>query len=109
MDALQLVSVVKRLPEGICPKCFNKLNYISGIANIGLLEKNGMANTCNTISEKHIVYCNTCGYQSKAIQIGLKLIPIDRINETDINWDKKYLEENTLISCEEGKNPFNKR
>lgn len=108
MDSLELRSVVKRLYEGQCPHCYNKLNYMSGEIRIGILEKNGMPSDDNILKERHVVYCKKCGYIMKAVQIGLKLIPIDRIVETDINWDRKYLEENTLVFGEEGKNPFSK-
>lgn len=109
MDALELVSVVKRLGEGECPICRNKLTYLSGEIHEGTLEKNGMSSYDKLVHEVHRVYCKKCGYSQKAIQIGLKLIPIDRIVETDINWDKKYLEDNTLIFGEKGKNPFYKK
>lgn len=109
MDSLELVSVVKRLGEGECPICKGKLQYLSGEIHEGTLEKNGMSLNDNLIHESHIVYCKKCGYSQKAIQIGLKLIPIDRIPKTDINWDKKYLEENTLIFGKEGENPFYKK
>lgn len=108
MDSLELKSVVKRLHNGECPICSNKLNYISCVTNIGYMDKNGMPSTCDTVLEKHLVFCNTCGYISDATQIGLKIIPIDRIYEFDSNWDKKYLEDNTLVYGEPGINPFNK-
>lgn len=107
MNSLELKSAVKRLYEGECPRCSNKLTYISYIGTAGELEKNGMAATCNTVQESHIVFCKTCGYESDAVQIGLKIIPEDRICAFDTNWDKKYLEDNTLIYGEKGKNPFN--
>lgn len=108
IDSLQLVSVVKRLGEGICPVCGNKLNYLSGEIHEGTLEKNGMSASDNLIKEMHTVYCKRCGYSQNAIQIGLKLVPVDRIVETDINWDRKYLEDNTLVFCDKLENPFTK-
>ena len=108
MDCLELQSIVKRLNIGECPHCHNQLNYISTEIHGGKLEKNGMNNIEKFLIDRHEVYCERCGYKSKAIQIGLKLIPIDRIEETDINWDRKYLEENTLVFGEVGKNPFKK-
>lgn len=106
MDAFKLVSAVKKLGEGECPICNSKLHYLSGEMHTGILNKNGMSSYDSLITERHMVYCEKCKYYQKAIQIGLKFIPIDRIPETDINWDKKYLEENTLIFGEKGKNPF---
>lgn len=108
MDALELKPAVEKLHEGECPKCFNKLSYMSNNICIGELEKNGMAAICNTLRERYIVWCPVCGYHSPATQIGLKIIPTDRIIEFDSNWDVPYLEENTLVYGEEGKNPFNK-
>ena len=93
---------------GECPCCHGQLCYFSNEVHGGRLEKNGMNNSSILLTENHQVYCKVCGYSSKAVQIGLKLIPVDRIVETDINWDKKYLEENTLVFGEQGKNPFNK-
>lgn len=104
MDKLQVA--VTRLHDGECPICKNRLNYFSGEIYSGKLEKNAMSSENNLIEEKHIVYCNNCGYSKQAYQIGLKLIPIDRIDENDINWDKKYLEDNTIVWGKKGKNPF---
>jgi hypothetical protein len=106
MNSLELKSVVRRLHDGECPKCFNKLSYVSGMMHFGKLEKNGMPDVCNTVKENHVVFCDICGYSSEAEQIGLKLVPVDRIVEFDENWDVPYLEENTLIYGEKGKNPF---
>lgn len=108
MNILEDKVVVRRLHEGECPCCFSKLNYVSNNYHIGTLEKNGMANSTEQLSEQHMVYCERCGYMKEAVQIGLKIIPVDRIFKYDINWDKKYLEENTLVKGELGKNPFNK-
>lgn len=108
MDGLELKSVVKRLYEGECPCCSHKLSYVSNITHTGTLEKNGMAETTNLLKEDYVVYCEVCGYMKDAVQIGLKIIPEDRIFNYDINWDKKYLEDNTLVYGEEGKNPFSK-
>ena len=108
MDYLELQSVVKRLGEGECPSCGNKLEYMSIELHAGTLDKNGMSSYDTILQERYTVYCKKCGYKQDAIQIGLKMIPVDRIVETDINWDKKYLEENTLVFGEEGKNPFYK-
>lgn len=109
MDLLELKSVVRRLYEGECPICLNKLSYISNECHGGKLENNGMSSKDEVIKENHYVYCEVCGYKTKAVQIGLKLIPIDRIDKNDINWDKKYLEENTLIWGKKGENPFDKK
>lgn len=109
MDHLELKSVVKRLGEGECPCCGNRLSYVTQEMHTGNLYKNGMSSSDNLIKEQYTVYCKKCQYIQKAVQIGLKLIPVDRILETDINWDKKYLEENTLVFGEEGKNPFYKK
>lgn len=108
MNSLELICPVRRLGEGQCPCCYNKLHYLSNEVHMGTLEKNGMVDSDSIIEERYGVYCNKCGYYSRAIQIGLKIIPIDRIPKTDPNWDKKYLEENTLVYGEEGKNPFEK-
>lgn len=108
MDSLDLKSVVRKLGEGECPICHSKLHYVTMEMHTGSLDKNGMSFEDNIIREQYQVYCPICGYIKKATQIGLKLIPIDRIVETDINWDKKYLEENTLVFGQEGKNPFSK-
>lgn len=107
MDALSLKSIVRKLNVGECPYCFSRLKYISSICTVGELEQNGMSANYKS-SDKHGVWCDRCGYKSSATEIGLKLIPIDRISEFDINWDKKYLEDNTLVYGEKGKNPFNK-
>lgn len=108
MNSIENKSIVKRLHEGQCPRCLGELTYMSQLLSVGDLEKNGMPSTCENIHEKHSVFCDRCGYYSPAVQIGLKLIPIDRIIEFDKNWDKKYLEDNTLIYGEKGVNPFNK-
>lgn len=108
MNSLENKSVVERLHEGQCPRCLGKLIYMSQTVSVGDLEKNGMASTCENIREEHSVFCNRCDYYSPAIQIGLKLIPIDRIVEFDKNWDNKYIENNILIYGEKGKNPFKK-
>lgn len=105
---LELKSIVKRLHDGQCPNCYNKLSYISNECHGGKLENNGMVAMDQIIKEKHYVYCEICGYKSEAIQIGLKLVPIDRIDENDINWDKKYLEDSILVWGEHGENPFDK-
>ncbi len=109
MDALELVSVVDRLDNGVCPNCHSKLKYDTIELTTGYLENNGMAKSSETLIEKHVVYCPKCNYSSRAIQIGLKIIPEDRIVKFDPNWDKKYLEENTLVFGEKGKNPFLKK
>lgn len=109
MDALELVSPIKRLNDGECPVCGSKLHYDTLELTAGELDKNGSANSIKTILEKHIVYCQKCTYRCNAIQIGLKIIPTDRIVEFDPDWDKKYLEENTLVFGEKGKNPFYKK
>lgn len=108
MDPLEIKCPVRRLYEGECPKCHNKLIYISNISTAGELEKNGMAANTDTIQENHMVFCKMCGYESEAVQVGLKIIPEDRIYQFDTEWDKKYLEDNTLVYGEKGKNPFNK-
>ena len=108
MDALELVSAVERLGIGVCPICKSQLSYARGEFTTGTLDKNGMPSSSITIRENHMVYCKVCGYKAPAIQIGLKVIPVDRIVKFDIDWDKKYLEENTLVYGEKGKNPFNK-
>lgn len=108
MNLLENIIPVRRLHEGECPCCFSKLGYVSNNYYIGVLDKNGMTNVTETLTDRHMVYCERCGYMKDAVQIGLKLIPVDRIPEYDINWDKKYLEENTLVNGQEGKNPFNK-
>ena len=108
MDHLELQSAVKRLGIGECPCCYSSLFYFSNEVDGGKLEKNGMNESVHFLTERHEVYCKVCGYHSKAIRIGLKLIPVDRIVETDISWDKKYLEENTLVFGKQGKNPFKK-
>lgn len=108
MDSLELKPLVRRLNEGECPYCHNKLTFVSNECNTGVLEKNGMPEITELIDETHEVFCRICGYSSYAVQIGLRLIPIDRIYENDINWDKKYLVDNTLVYGEKGKNPFNK-
>lgn len=109
MDYLENKSAVRRLHNGECPHCFNKLSYISNIYTKGDLEKNGMTRTVDILKDGHYVWCKTCGYSQEAIQIGLKIIPKDRIYEHDIDWDVQYLESNTLINGEEGKNPFYKK
>lgn len=109
MDYLENKSVVRRLHNGECPKCGGKLSFMSDVFTFGELEKNGMASSCETLKEQHGVFCRICKYQQEAIQIGLKLVPVDRICKFDINWDKQYLEDNTLIHGEEGKNPFYKK
>lgn len=109
MDSLKLKSVVRKLYDGVCPICLNKLSYISKEFYFGTLENNGMVAKTDIDTEKHVVYCNKCGYHSEAIRIGLKLIPIDRIDKSNINWDKKYLEENTIVWGKEGENPFIKK
>lgn len=106
MDHLELKSIVQRLHEGECPICRSKLSYIANETHGGTLEKNGMSYKDEIIKENYYVYCETCGYESNAIQIGLKIIPIDRIDKYDIDWDKKYLESNTLIWGKDGENPF---
>lgn len=106
MDSLQTISPVVRLDNGKCPYCNNNLRYFHRESHTGILDNNGSSNTDELLYEKYMVYCERCKYQQKAIQIGLKIIPIDRIVETDRNWDKKYLEENTLVYGEKGKNPF---
>jgi len=109
MDSLQDKIVVRRLHPGECACCFGKLTYVSGLSNIGTLEKNGMAQTSEQLSETHVVWCERCGYTKDAVQIGLKIIPVDRIFEYDPKWDEKYLEQNTLVHGEAGKNPFDKK
>ena len=109
MDLLEPKSIVRRLHNGECPICGGTLSYMSDALTAGDLEKNGMASTCETIKDEYVVFCRTCKYLQEAVQIGLKLIPTDRIFEYDINWDAKYLEDNTLINGEEGKNPFYKK
>ena len=109
MDALELVSVAERIKIGECPYCRSKLSYATAEISTGVLEKNGMANTCETVYERHTVMCKRCGYKSPAIQLGLRIIPKDRLIRTDIHWDEKYLEENTLVFGEKGKNPFYKK
>lgn len=108
MDYSELISPVKRLGQGQCPCCNSKLHYLSNEAHMGLLDKNGMVSEDSILEERYGVYCKKCGYYSKAIQIGLRIIPVDRIPEIDPKWDKKYLEENTLVFGEKGKNPFKK-
>lgn len=109
MDALETKSVVRRLHNGECPRCGGQLSFMSDVFTFGELEKNGMAKTCEVLKDEHGVFCKTCKYKQEAIQIGLKLVPVDRIFEYDINWDVQYLEDNTLINGEEGKNPFYKK
>lgn len=106
MIDLENKSVVKRLHEGQCPVCLHNLAVIANIIDFGTLEKNGMVDVINFTKENFEVYCDICGYHSKAIQIGLRVIPIDRIVPFDTKWDEKYLEENTLVYGESGKNPF---
>ena len=108
MDGLELRSVVKRLHNGQCPVCGSLLSFMGDVFTYGELEKNGMAKESNILKDEFMVYCKTCKYKQPAIQIGLKLVPTDRIFEYDINWDVPYLEDNTLIKGEEGKNPFYK-
>lgn len=108
MKYLETVPVVRRLHLGECPECGNKLTFIHISTNIGELNKNGMADSVRDPIEKIGVFCKRCSYSQKAIQIGLKIIPEDRIYKYDINWDKKYLEDNTLVNCIPGENPFNK-
>lgn len=109
MDLLELKNPVRRLNDGECPKCGNRLHYMTGEFYEGILDRNAMASTINLIDEKYSVFCPICGYIQDAVHIGLKTIPIDRINKYDIDWDKKYIEENTLIYGEKGKNPFYKK
>lgn len=110
MDYLENRSVVRRLHNGECPICGGRLSYVSDALTFGDLEKNGMADTCEPLSDDHIVFCRTCKqYKQSAIQIGLKLIPCDRIIDFDPDWDLPYLEENTLVYGEKGKNPFYKK
>lgn len=108
MNDLENKSIVKRLHNGECPVCGGRLEYMSDALVHGELEKNGMPSTCETVADEHAVFCRVCKYHEYATQIGLKLIPIDRIVNFDPNWDKPYLEDNTLINGEEGKNPFYK-
>lgn len=108
MELQENKSIVKRLHNGQCPVCGSKLSFMSDVFSFGELEKNGMASTSEVLKDEHTVFCRTCKYYQEAVQIGLKLIPIDRIFKYDINWDVPYLEENTLINGEEGKNPFYK-
>ncbi len=109
MDALKVVSAVTRLDNGICPHCHSVLSYDSLDVSTGELERNGMPKTNRCVLDKYVVYCKKCGYKSNAISIGLKIIPVDRIVDFDPDWDKKYLEENTLVFGEKGKNPFYKK
>lgn len=106
MEYLENKSVVRRLHNGECPICGGRLSYMSDALTHGELEKNGMPSTCELVKDEHGVFCRTCKYTQEAIQIGLKLIPVDRIVEFDTNWDVPYLEDNTIINGEEGKNPF---
>ena len=106
MNYLENKSVVKRLHNGDCPVCGARLEYMSDALVHGELEKNGMPSTCETVADEHVVFCRVCKYREYAVQIGLKLIPEDRIVDFDPNWDKPYLEDNTLINGEKGKNPF---
>lgn len=103
---LELRSIVKRLKEGQCPRCLNRLSYITNDYHIGKLEDNGMIAMDIATIDRHYVYCDICGYSSKAIEIGIRLIPIDRIDKNDIEWDNKYLESNILINSKQGENPF---
>lgn len=106
MNSLELKSIVKRLNIGQCPVCLSNLAFIANVCDMGTLEKNGMVDVINFSNGKYVVYCDICGYKSNAVQLGLKLIPVDRIVEFDKNWDVPYLEENTLVYGEKGKNPF---
>ena len=108
MNSLELKSIVKRLHTGQCPVCLSNLAFIANTCDMGTLEKNGMVDVINFSNGRFVVYCDTCGYKSNAVQLGLKLIPVDRIVEFDEKWDVPYLEDNTLIYGEKGKNPFNK-
>ena len=67
-----------------------------------------MPSTIEELGKEGMVFCPKCGYTSKAVQVGLKIIPTNKINPYDKHWDKKYLEENTVIWGEKGVNPFNK-
>lgn len=109
MDYLTNKSVVRRLHNGECPICSGRLSYMSDTLVYGDLEPNGMASTCETVADEHVVFCRVCKYREYAEQIGLKLIPVDRIVDFDPNWDLQYLEENTLVYGEKGKNPFYKK
>ena len=100
------ISPIKRLEDGVCPVCLSKLDYISNICNIGKLDNNGAPDTSRVLNEDHVVVCYNCGYQQDALQLGLRIIPIDRIVPFDKDWDKKYLEDNIIINGEPGKNPF---
>ena len=106
MNALEFVNPVYRLGNGVCPHCGNHLQYFHNEVYTGILDSNGSSDTDILLQEKCTVYCERCNYKQKAIRIGLNIIPIDRIVETDRNWDKRYLEENTLVYGEKGKNPF---
>ena len=108
MDPLEVKSIVKRLHIGQCPCCHHNLAFIANAVDMGTLENNGMVDQINYSTGRFVVYCDICGYKSNAVQIGLKLIPVDRIVEFDKNWDVPYLEENTLVYGEKGKNPFSK-
>ena len=108
MNALECKSIVERLHNGQCPVCRHNLNFIANACDMGTLEKNGMVDEINYTNSRFVVYCDICGYISNAVQVGIKLVPVDRIVEFDKNWDVPYLEENTLIYGEKGKNPFNK-
>lgn len=108
MDYLNTKIAARRLHNGECPVCHGRLSFMSDALTYGDLEENGMASTCETVAEEHVVFCRTCKYRVWAVQVGLKLIPEDRIIDFDPNWDKQYLEDNTLVNGEAGKNPFYK-
>ena len=109
MDHLELKSAVRRLHKGECPICGNNLSYLLHDSITGKMEKNGMCKTSDIMQEKRTVYCEVCGYSNDAIQIGLTLIPVDRLSESDERWDEPYLSENVLIYGKTGENPFNKK
>lgn len=109
MNLLENKFIVERLHEGQCPNCLGKLTYMVNTLTVGYLEKNGMASTYQNINEQYDVFCDRCGYSSPAVQIGLKIIPIDRIYEFDSKWDEKYIEDNTLVYGEKNKNPFSNK
>lgn len=106
MDYLEPIRIVERLDTGKCPICQSNLNYTSIVHNTGELENNGMTRTVKTVREAYLVHCPTCNYITDAVQIGLKFVPTDRICKFDSNWDVPYLEDNTIVYGEIGKNPF---
>lgn len=106
MNPLETVNPVERLHDGKCPICNSNLKYMHVESHAGTLANDGTSLINEVLTDRTMVYCETCGYEQPAIMIGLKTIPADRVLEFDTEWDKRYLVENTIIHGRKGVNPF---